>query len=40
MFVARVFDNSPYQLVASLVRKGKFNEREKREIIEILNEIR
>ena len=40
MFVARVFDNSPYQLVASLVRKGKFNGREKREIIEILNEIR
>ena len=39
MFVARVCDNSPYQLVASLVRKGKLNEREKKEIIDILNEI-
>lgn len=39
-FVARVFNNSPYQLMASLVRDGKFSERERREIIDILNEIR
>lgn len=38
-FVARVFDNSPYKLMASLVREGRFSERERKEIIDILNEI-
>lgn len=38
-FVARVFDNSSYQLMASLVRGGNFSERERRKIIDILNEI-
>ena len=38
-FVARVFDNSPYKLMASLVREGRFTERERKEIIDILNEI-
>lgn len=38
-FVARVFNNSPYQLMASLVKEGHFSEDEKREIIDILNEI-
>lgn len=39
MFVARVCDNSPFQLVASLVQKGKLSEREKKDIIHLLNEI-
>ena len=38
-FVARVFNNSPYQLMASLVKEGNFSERERREIIDILNNI-
>ena len=31
-FVARVFDNSPYKLMASLVREGRFSEKERQEI--------
>ena len=38
-FVARVFENSPYKLMASLVREGRFSERERKEIIDILNQI-
>lgn len=38
-FVARVFENSPYKLMASLVKEGNFSERERRKIIQILNEI-
>lgn len=38
-FIERVFDNSSYNLIASLVRQGKFSEKEKKEIIDILNEI-
>lgn len=38
-FVERVFDNSAYNLMASLVREGKLTDKEKRDIIEILNDI-
>lgn len=38
-FVERVFDNSAYNLMASLVRDGKLTEKEKRDIIGILNDI-
>ena len=38
-FVARVFNNSPYQLMASLVKEGTLTERERKEIIEILKSI-
>ena len=39
-FVARVFNNSPYQLMASLVKEVNFSDDERREIIDILSEIR
>ena len=38
-FVARVFNNSPYQLMASLVKEGTLTERERKEIIDILKNI-
>lgn len=38
-FVERVFDNSAYNLMASLVRNGKLSDKEKRDIIDILNDI-
>ena len=38
-FVERVFDNSAYKLMASLVREGRLTEKEKKDIINILNEI-
>ncbi len=38
-FVERVFDNSAYKLMASLVREGRLNEKEKKDIINILSEI-
>ncbi|MGN1410723.1 MAG: BlaI/MecI/CopY family transcriptional regulator [Eubacteriales bacterium] len=38
-FVERVFDNSAYNLMASLVRGGKLSVKEKKDIINILNEI-
>jgi len=38
-FIQRVFDNSAYNLMASLVKGGKLSEKEKKDIIEILNEI-
>ncbi len=38
-FIQRVFDNSAYDLMASLVREGKLNEEEKKEIIHILGEM-
>lgn len=38
-FIERVFDNSAYKLMASLVRDGNLNDKEKKEIIKILGEI-
>lgn len=38
MFVARVCDNSHYRLVASLIKKGKLSECEKKDIIRLLND--
>jgi len=38
-FVAKVFNNSPYQLMASLVKEGNFSDSERKEIIDILNKI-
>lgn len=38
-FIERVFDNSAYNLMASLVRGGSLSEKEKKDIIEILKEI-
>lgn len=38
-FLERVFDNSAYKLMASLVRGGKITPKEKKDIIDILNEI-
>lgn len=38
-FVKRVFDNSAYNLMASLVREGNLTEKERKDIIEILREI-
>ena len=38
-FIERVFDNSSYNLMASLVKEGNFTEKERREIIKILNDI-
>lgn len=38
-FVERVFDNSAYKLMASLVREGRLTDKEKKDIINILNEI-
>ena len=38
-FVERVFDNSAYNLMASLVRGGKLSVKEKKDIINILNDI-
>ena len=35
-FVERVFDNSAYNLMASLVKSGKLTDKEKEDIIEIL----
>lgn len=39
-FVERVFDNSTYSLMASLVREGKLTAKEREDIIRILNEIK
>ncbi len=38
-FIQRVFDNSAYNLMASLVREGNFSAKEKKEIIKILSDI-
>ena len=38
-FVERVFDNSAYALMASLVKEGKLNETERQDIIRILEQI-
>ncbi len=38
-FIERVFDNSAYSLMASLVRRGSLSEAEKADIISILNDI-
>ena len=38
-FLERVFDNSAYNLMASLVRQGSLSEKEKKDIIEILKEM-
>ncbi|HPT86111.1 MAG TPA: BlaI/MecI/CopY family transcriptional regulator [Bacillota bacterium] len=38
-FVRRIFDNSPSQYIAALVRDGNLDEREKKEIKRILAEI-
>ena len=38
-FIERVFDNSTYKLMASLVRAGRLTDKEKKDIIHILNEI-
>ena len=38
-FVKRVFDNSAYNLMASLVRGGNLSEKERAELVEILKEI-
>ena len=39
-FVERVFDNSAYSLMASLVRGGKLTAKERQDIIRILSEIK
>ena len=38
-FVERVFDNSTYGLMASLVKEGNLTEKERHDIIKILNEL-
>ncbi len=38
-FVERVFDNSAYNLMASLARDGKLSEKEKQDIMKILKEM-
>ncbi len=38
-FIERVFDNSAYNLMASLVKGGSLSEKEKKDIISILNDI-
>ncbi len=38
-FIERVFDNSAYNLMASLVKRGSLSETEKADIISILNDI-
>jgi len=38
-FVKRVFDNSAYNLMASLVRGGSLTEKERADIIEILKDM-
>ena len=38
-FVKRVFDNSVYNLMASLVRGGSLTEKEREDIIEILKDM-
>jgi len=38
-FIDRVFAGSSYNLMASLVKEGKFTEKERLEIIRILNDI-
>lgn len=38
-FVERVFDNSAYNLMASLVREGMLTTKEKKDIIKILEDI-
>ncbi len=38
-FIERVFDNSAYNLMASLIKIGKLTEKEKRDIIKILSDI-
>ena len=38
-FVERVFDNSTYGLMASLVQEGNLTEKERHDIIKILNEL-
>jgi len=39
-FISRVFDDSPSRLVASLVRDGEISEKEKSEILRLLDEIK
>ena len=39
-FVERVFDNSAYKLMASLVREGHLTDKEKKDIIQILSEMK
>ena len=38
-FIDRVFAGSAYNLMASLVKEGKFSDKERQEIIRILNDI-
>ena len=38
-FVERVFDNSTYGLMASLVQEGNLTEKERHDIIKILSEL-
>lgn len=38
-FLKRVFDNSAYNLISSLVKQGKITEKEKKDIIAILSDI-
>ena len=38
-FIDRVFSGSAYHLMASLVQEGKFSDKERQEIIRILNDI-
>lgn len=38
-FVSRIFNNSSYQLIASLVQEGNLSNKEREEIIEILKNI-
>ena len=38
-FIDRVFAGSAYSLMASLVKAGKFSDKERQEIIRILNDI-
>ena len=38
-FIDRVFAGSAYSLMASLVKEGKFSDKERQEIIRILNDI-
>lgn len=37
-FVSRIFNNSSYQLVASLVKEGKLSNEERKEIMEMLKD--
>ncbi len=39
-FIERVFDNSPYELMASLVSESNLSEKERKDVLDILKKIK